>query len=476
MVAATESQRLHPRTYEPTLWGLTTTSLHDRFWAAQGVCVVRRGEATNFDPAPKIYLLTDVKSLVLFKMPVPVSLLVWTGPKLAVARIHHEKHPHMRETITSNAEHRFVRIERETEQPREHLSRVAITTSRQVAEMWQASADATRAWRLVRKEAGRRGSFPRIIFGQVYNRNDPRHADAFARGLMAYWNSPGTSINGVERMNSEVWKPVDATVDTAAQIVGSVWIGAGRAISADAVIAGPAVLWDDSDAAEAPKRPAGPRRLRATSWVEQPPVIRRRSRAERAVKRGFDMLFATLALAVTVPFYPIIMLAIWLEDGRPFFFCHRRETMREREFNCCKFRSMRKDAELLKFHLRRSNVSNGPHFHVPDDPRVTRAGRWLRRFHLDELPQFWNVLIGHMSVVGPRPSPHCENQGSTSWREARLSVRPGITGLWQVMRTREAGVDFQEWVRYDVQYVETGGLWMDLRIILRTIRLVMFPL
>ncbi len=164
------------------------------------------------------------------------------------------------------------------------------------------------------------------------------------------------------------------------------------------------------------------------------------------------------------------MLAIWLEDGRPFFFGHVRETRGGREFPCIKFRSMRKDAEQIKAQLgQKKNQADGPQFFMENDPRLTRVGRFIRKYNLDELPQFWNVLTGDMSIVGPRPSPHKENQYCPPWREARLSVRPGITGLWQVKRTRRAGTDFQEWIKYDLEYVEKRYWWMDLRIIWQTV-------
>jgi lipopolysaccharide/colanic/teichoic acid biosynthesis glycosyltransferase len=192
-----------------------------------------------------------------------------------------------------------------------------------------------------------------------------------------------------------------------------------------------------------------------------------------AAKRAFDIVFAIVALALTVPFYPIIMLAIWLEDGGPFFFTHRRETLGGREFGCVKFRSMRQDADQIKEQLAEMNTADGPQFYIEEDPRLTRVGRVLRRTYIDELPQFWNVLLGQMSVVGPRPSPFRENQFCPPWREARLSVRPGITGLWQVKRTRRQGLDFQEWIKYDLEYVENVSWRLDLRIVLETVRLVL---
>ena len=106
------------------------------------------------------------------------------------------------------------------------------------------------------------------------------------------------------------------------------------------------------------------------------------------------------------------------------------------------------------------------------DPRITKVGRVLRKLQLDELPQFFNVLLGQMSVVGPRPSPFSENQYCPGWREARLSVRPGVTGLWQIRRTRADGADFQEWIRYDIEYVEQASFWLDVYIIWKTIMLV----
>jgi lipopolysaccharide/colanic/teichoic acid biosynthesis glycosyltransferase len=154
-------------------------------------------------------------------------------------------------------------------------------------------------------------------------------------------------------------------------------------------------------------------------------------------------------LAATLPF-SFIALAILLKTAGP---SSRAAGARGgREFPCLKFGrcgATPGDQEGVV-------VSNadGPQFFLKKDPRSTRVGRLLRATQLDEIPQFWNVLLGHMSIVGPRPSPRRENQFCPSWREARLSVRPGVTGLWQIRRTRTEGLDFQEWIRFDLEYVE----------------------
>jgi lipopolysaccharide/colanic/teichoic acid biosynthesis glycosyltransferase len=192
-----------------------------------------------------------------------------------------------------------------------------------------------------------------------------------------------------------------------------------------------------------------------------------------ASKRLFDIIFALLFIILTLPLWLATMVAIWLEDGRPFIFAHRRETLGGREFPCLKFRSMRKDADRIKATLAQSNQADGPQFYMEHDPRLTRVGRIIRKLNIDELPQFINVLLGHMSVVGPRPSPRAENQCCPAWREARLSVRPGITGLWQVQRTRRVGEDFQEWIKYDIQYVENVNWPMDLQIMCKTVAVIL---
>jgi lipopolysaccharide/colanic/teichoic acid biosynthesis glycosyltransferase len=134
---------------------------------------------------------------------------------------------------------------------------------------------------------------------------------------------------------------------------------------------------------------------------------------------------------------------------------------------------MRKDAEQIKARIARQNQADGPQFFIENDPRLTRVGRFIRKTNLDELPQFFNVLLGHMAIVGPRPSPRDENQFCPPWREARLSVRPGITGLWQVNRTRIRGTDFQEWIKYDIEYVENQSWLLDIRIVWKTIVVLM---
>jgi len=194
----------------------------------------------------------------------------------------------------------------------------------------------------------------------------------------------------------------------------------------------------------------------------------------RRGKRLFDIGFSLLGLAVTLPFYPFIFMALWLEDGWPLFFSHRRQTLGGREFGCIKFRTMCRQAEQKRADLEDENHADGPQFHMVDDPRLLRVGRWLRRFHIDEWPQFWNVLTGDMSIVGPRPSPDNENQFCPTWREARLSVRPGITGLWQVERTRKPGLDFQEWIRYDLEYIERQSARLDARIIFQTLKKILW--
>ena len=123
----------------------------------------------------------------------------------------------------------------------------------------------------------------------------------------------------------------------------------------------------------------------------------------RVAKRAIDLLASAAGIAVTLPLYPIIIAAIRIEDNGPIFFAHKRETLGGREFGCLKFRSMRPDAEEIKKRLQAVNQADGPQFFMENDPRLTRTGRILRKYNLDELPQFWNVLTGDMSIVGPRP-------------------------------------------------------------------------
>jgi lipopolysaccharide/colanic/teichoic acid biosynthesis glycosyltransferase len=133
---------------------------------------------------------------------------------------------------------------------------------------------------------------------------------------------------------------------------------------------------------------------------------------------------------------------------------------------------MKNGAEKMNDIIAQLNQVDGPQVYIENDPRITKVGRFLRKYNLDEFPQFWNVIKGDMSIVGPRPSPRKENQYCPAWREARLSVRPGITGLWQIRRTRNKGADFQEWIKYDLEYVENMSLSLDLKIIYKTVEQV----
>jgi lipopolysaccharide/colanic/teichoic acid biosynthesis glycosyltransferase len=186
-------------------------------------------------------------------------------------------------------------------------------------------------------------------------------------------------------------------------------------------------------------------------------------------KRYADILVATAVLILFAPVIAIIALMVKATSRGPVFFNHIREGLHGKNFHCLKFRSMIVGADELQTKLRMKNEVDGPQFKMGNDPRVTSLGRFLRDTYLDEIPQFFNVLIGNMSVIGPRPSPEMENSLCAYWRDARLSVRPGITGLWQVCRTRKAGSDFQEWVHYDSQYVRMLSLKLDAWIFWKTI-------
>jgi len=291
------------------------------------------------------------------------------------------------------------------------------------------------------------------------------------RDLTRVWAGPGWTIGRAGEVAAGVWADRTVAIDAGARFVGPVWIGAGRRVDPKMTLIGPLVLWDDPAARPAPDPVTWPLGAPRPSPLHKriDPLTNSARRIGSFFKRSFDLVFSVVALAVTLPFYPLIMLAIWLDDGRPFFFAHRRETIGGREFPCFKFRSMHSNAERMKQQLVHHNQADGPQFYMAKDTRVTRVGRLLRKTRLDEWPQFFNVLVGHMSVVGPRPSPFKENQFCPPWREARLSVRPGITGLWQVSRRRDRGeTDFQEWIYYDVQYIKKQSIWLDVKIFFKT--------
>jgi lipopolysaccharide/colanic/teichoic acid biosynthesis glycosyltransferase len=182
------------------------------------------------------------------------------------------------------------------------------------------------------------------------------------------------------------------------------------------------------------------------------------------VKRAIDATVAAAGLLALSPLGLLIAALIKLESKGPIHFGHVREGVGGRPFRCWKFRTMIPDADAQQRKLSQMNQMDGPQFKMKKDPRRTRMGRFLSATNLDEIPQLWNVFVGEMSLVGPRPSPFRENQVCVPWREGRLSVRPGITGLWQICRHDRHKGDFHQWIYYDLLYVRTMSLWLDVKI------------
>lgn len=198
-----------------------------------------------------------------------------------------------------------------------------------------------------------------------------------------------------------------------------------------------------------------------------------RRRGYFAAKRAFDIVFSATVIAVLLVPCLGIALAVWLDDphGSPIFL-QRRIGRHGYPFTMLKFRTMTVNAEERLEELWSANEKSGPVFKIKDDPRITRVGRVLRKTSLDELPQFVNVLMGDMSVVGPRPGLPAEVERYTARDRLRLVIKPGITCFWQTMRNRD-DVPFEQWVDEDLRYIGQCSFKTDLRLVLRTVGVVL---
>lgn len=186
------------------------------------------------------------------------------------------------------------------------------------------------------------------------------------------------------------------------------------------------------------------------------------------LKRGFDILISFTLLLLLIPLFLLIALVVWIEDGGPVFFAQTRVGQFGHHFKMYKVRSMCRDAEQrLKELLARNQQSEGVTFKIKDDPRITRVGRWLRKLSFDELPQLYNVLIGDMSLVGPRPPVPREVAMYSPEHRRRLAIKPGITCFWQISGRSE--IDFSGQVKLDVNYIESQSFWLDLKILVQTL-------
>lgn len=446
--------------------------LHDRWWSSRGIQVVRPGGVEVAPRGPTMYLLLGEQDLVVLGFGRITKKMNWLRPRLLRLRLVESASKAYVERVHADESDRFIAIRREYRAETRTTLRAGVTGDAKVAERWRESdTSSSSAWRGLARWVGREKTAALAHQARILSASDPDERDECVSLLLERWSDPGSALDEVYEFDHGIWMHVSARVDPEkVRLTPPLWIGAGVEFEAGDVVVGPRAVCDEPGV-ETASSPMAWEAVRYPGWR---PTPRLRGRWFRVSKRLFDIGFSAAVLLGTLPLYPPIMLAILLEDGRPFFFAHRRQTRRGREFPCYKFRTMCKDAEKLKRELAAKNQVDGPQFYIADDPRLLRVGRFLRRFQLDELPQFWNVLLGHMSVVGPRPSPDSENQFCPAWREARLSVRPGVTGLWQVRRTREPGTDFQEWIRYDLEYVQHESWRLDLWIIIKTIQKVFF--
>jgi lipopolysaccharide/colanic/teichoic acid biosynthesis glycosyltransferase len=459
------------------LWGRTVPELWSDLLRENRVQLVVPGTPSSLEP-DSVYLLCDFRHGIDLDIARVLEAYRRLGCEFAWIRLRPRHRSQYRERyVTDETSGRLVRVERHYNSPRFRSYRLAMTKSIDIARLWQQSLPFKDFQNAI---AGQTNSVRGVLrtSGEPYDLSVDEDVTRFVVGLLHRWKNPSATFPTVQSNRPGVWSEDPDAVAPGARVAGDVWVGIERTVSENECVVGPAVLWDRVSNDEKRSVVASNPSSVTTSTRDRSGRNRRRPMKRNpkpiyeACKRGFDIAFALVAIALTLPFYPIIAILIYLEDGRPIFFGHRRETKGGRPFDCLKFRSMRRDAEEVRRRILEQNMCDGPQFFIDRDPRLTRVGRILRDVQVDEWPQFFHVLTGKMSVVGPRPLPKPENQYCPAWREARLSVRPGITGLWQVKRRRLPGLDFQEWIRYDIEYVENRSMEMDLWIIILSVMML----
>ncbi|MBC01991.1 MAG: hypothetical protein CMJ34_01630 [Phycisphaerae bacterium] len=451
----------------PLVWGMDSIALHDAWWRGRGIQCVRMN--TEFDRVPgvELYMLLEPDQLVTFALSDMTELIVWSFAKAFWVSVVERSEESYKEELVRDVDGEVTGVRRSYAHDERLGHRCLLTGIHEMAVDWAAAADKRGTRAAVRRHGGARVVHERV-YGHCRDSSLPEDRRGFISWLVASWNDPDRIIEGIEAVRPGVFAPCGTKLDPDLICIEPAWIGGGNHDLKGRMIVGPDFL-EDTRSSEV----GGAVKMRPINEID-PPRGRRagrllpRQNIYQTVKRLFDIAMSVAVLVCFFPIMALVAIAVVVDDGFPIFFGHTRQKKNGKEFKCWKFRTMRRNAEAMVAQLQAMNKADGPQVLIENDPRVTRVGNVLRKFQLDELPQFWNVLRGDMSIVGPRPSPDRENQFCPAWREMRLSVRPGITGLWQVERTRAPGEDFQEWIKYDIEYVRTASFSQDLLIILKT--------
>src|SRR4051812_28390228 len=234
-----------------TVWGLDPFQLHTRFWAAHGVQVVRQGEPSPIVSHAELFLLTDPRSLVLFKLAPVMDVLNWVDPQVLFVRLHDrggdELRERYREKVVTDNNDRFLRFERMYDAS-DALARVVLTPEREVAQLWQSSPDPLTGWRRLRRFTPRNDRMTISVDGQVFDRTVDREIAHFLHDLIRDWKRPDSTIVRAAKAEQAVWKDPEARIEPDAKLIGPVWVGAGRTVKSGTTVIGPAVVWDDPQA------------------------------------------------------------------------------------------------------------------------------------------------------------------------------------------------------------------------------------
>jgi len=449
------------------IWGLGVDELHRAFWASHGVSVAVLGDGRAPDPDADLFLLVEPGQFVAFDLRSIAESLLWSRAGLISVAIRDETPGGYRESVVLDAAGRVVRVERHYGGESGIIGEILLARRIDDARAWSEASTVESAEARMRAARHRESA---TCPGKRYVANDRESAAAFLRDIVRRWSHPDRVLVGVSQIDDGVFARTGAVRRDGDRFVGPLWIGDRDPDGVRPLVAiGPGFVADEVAESAVPaslspiREIFSPKSERGIRWRPG------RGGLYAPAKRLIDIVFASVALALASPVLLCCAIAVVVDDGFPVFFGHVRQKQGGTTFRCWKLRTMRRDAEARLAEYQRQNLCDGPQVLIRDDPRITRIGRLLRKFQLDEFPQFWNVILGDMSIVGPRPSPEKENQFCPAWREIRLSVRPGVTGLWQVMRTRAPGLDFQEWIKYDIEYVERMSPWLDAWIVWQTV-------